>query len=57
MESGPPASAVTQANDAQTTTGDPDLQVLIDAWSRLPEVLKRGILAMVAGVLSKTDDE
>ena len=30
-----------------TPRSDPDLAVVVDAWPRLPEALKAGILAMV----------
>ena len=40
------------AGTVETRIGpqDPDMQVIIDAWPRLPDPLKDAILAMVANV-------
>jgi len=43
----PPENAL--ARDSQN---DPDLARLIDAWPRLPEAIRAGILAMIEAALT-----
>ena len=39
--------AKSDANGARDALIDPDLSVVIDAWPKLPEAIKAGILAMI----------
>jgi hypothetical protein len=41
------ARASLQAGRGAGCPQDPDLAAVVDAWSRLPEAIKAGILAMV----------
>jgi hypothetical protein len=36
-----------------TCPTDPDLTIVVDAWNRLPEAVRAGIVAMVKSATSK----
>jgi hypothetical protein len=53
INSGPTIAAKSGAVPAVTIPDDPDLQLLIEAWPRLPEAVRTGIVSMVRSLLGQ----